>query len=156
MDKEEVSWIPSILLVYSLSIGTSMYVYTCVYYRHMELTDSNSRLSRHHPDLFPWVTDCMNNEVAVFGSLVDSYLFPGQGVVSWHMVPYVSLSVPGPSLFPSASSQLQKLLLATSSPTASSDALKDGATWSQTSLSSRSQRPCVKVFPHMPRSNLGP
>lgn len=134
-----------------------MYVCTCVYYRHVELTDSNSGLSRCHPDLFSWVNDCTNNEAIVFGSLVDSNLFSGQGVVSWHVMwcP-VSLSVLGPSLFPSASSQLQKLLLATSSSTASSDALKDGATWSQTSLSSRSQRPCVKVFLHMPRCDLGP
>uniref|UniRef100_F7E225 PPARG coactivator 1 beta n=1 Tax=Equus caballus TaxID=9796 RepID=F7E225_HORSE len=42
-------------------------------------------------------------------------------------------------------SLLQKLLLATSSPTSSSDIQKEGTAWRQAGLRSRSQRPCVKM-----------
>ncbi|XP_057587217.1 peroxisome proliferator-activated receptor gamma coactivator 1-beta [Hippopotamus amphibius kiboko] len=42
-------------------------------------------------------------------------------------------------------SLLQKLLLATSYPTSTSDSQKEGTSWRQTGLRSRSQRPCVKV-----------
>ncbi|XP_035144238.1 peroxisome proliferator-activated receptor gamma coactivator 1-beta isoform X3 [Callithrix jacchus] len=41
--------------------------------------------------------------------------------------------------------QLQKLLLATSYPTSSSDTQKEGTAWRQAGLRSKSQRPCVKV-----------
>ncbi|XP_047585221.1 peroxisome proliferator-activated receptor gamma coactivator 1-beta isoform X1 [Lutra lutra] len=42
-------------------------------------------------------------------------------------------------------SLLQKLLLATSHPTSSSDMQKEGTAWRQAGLRSRNQRPCVKV-----------
>ncbi|XP_077793457.1 peroxisome proliferator-activated receptor gamma coactivator 1-beta isoform X6 [Macaca mulatta] len=42
-------------------------------------------------------------------------------------------------------SLLQKLLLATSYPTSSSDTQKEGSAWRQAGLRSKSQRPCVKV-----------
>ncbi|XP_002744406.1 peroxisome proliferator-activated receptor gamma coactivator 1-beta isoform X1 [Callithrix jacchus] len=42
-------------------------------------------------------------------------------------------------------SLLQKLLLATSYPTSSSDTQKEGTAWRQAGLRSKSQRPCVKV-----------
>uniref|UniRef100_A0A2K6P1I2 Peroxisome proliferator-activated receptor gamma coactivator 1-beta n=1 Tax=Rhinopithecus roxellana TaxID=61622 RepID=A0A2K6P1I2_RHIRO len=42
-------------------------------------------------------------------------------------------------------SLLQKLLLATSYPTSSSDTQKEGSAWHQAGLRSQSQRPCVKV-----------
>uniref|UniRef100_A0A8I3X3C1 PPARG coactivator 1 beta n=1 Tax=Callithrix jacchus TaxID=9483 RepID=A0A8I3X3C1_CALJA len=44
-----------------------------------------------------------------------------------------------------ADTQLQKLLLATSYPTSSSDTQKEGTAWRQAGLRSKSQRPCVKV-----------
>ncbi|XP_053422828.1 peroxisome proliferator-activated receptor gamma coactivator 1-beta isoform X2 [Nycticebus coucang] len=50
---------------------------------------------------------------------------------------------PGPEV--DELSLLQKLLLATSSPTSSSDTQKEGIAWRQASLRSRSQRPYVKV-----------
>ena len=46
--------------------------------------------------------------------------------------------------------QLQKLLLATSYPTSTSDGQKEGTAWRQAGLRSRNQRPCVKVCLHMP------
>ncbi|XP_058575834.1 peroxisome proliferator-activated receptor gamma coactivator 1-beta isoform X1 [Neofelis nebulosa] len=42
-------------------------------------------------------------------------------------------------------SLLQKLLLATSHPSSSSDTQKEGTTWRQAGLRSKSQRPCVKM-----------
>lgn len=70
--------------------------------------------------------------------------------VSWlRLSPRSSLS---PLLLP----QLQKLLLATSYPASSSDTQKEGTAWRQAGLRSQSQRPCVKVFLHMPPSPPGP
>nr|XP_012597010.1 peroxisome proliferator-activated receptor gamma coactivator 1-beta isoform X1 [Microcebus murinus] len=54
-----------------------------------------------------------------------------------------TLPSPGPEM--DELSLLQKLLLATSSPTSSSDTQKEGTAWRQAGLKSKSQRPYVKV-----------
>uniref|UniRef100_H0XEE4 PPARG coactivator 1 beta n=1 Tax=Otolemur garnettii TaxID=30611 RepID=H0XEE4_OTOGA len=56
---------------------------------------------------------------------------------------------PGPEV--DELSMLQKLLLATSSPTSSSDTQKEGTAWRQAGLRSRCQRPYVKVLAQAPQ-----
>lgn len=116
----------------------------------LNISGSYSRSLNARPVFFPWSCDD-----------------PGQGVVSIEGLAQVQASphVASPWLLATAQPQLlsplllpqlQKLLLATSYPASSSDTQKEGTAWRQAGLRSQSQRPCVKVFLHMPPSPPGP